>query len=128
MPVNVKYPLKDVVAAARAFDRRVTFEYVMLRGVNDKPEHADALALLARDCGAFVNLIPLHPGGALGFEPTRPGEIGAFARRIRARGIETAIRRSRGIDIAAACGQLRVENQRRRAKVRAEDDGKVEIA
>ncbi|HEX4936841.1 MAG TPA: 23S rRNA (adenine(2503)-C(2))-methyltransferase RlmN, partial [Gemmatimonadaceae bacterium] len=53
MPVNVKYPLVDVVRAAAEFDRRVTFEYVMLGGVNDRPEHARELAALARDCGAF---------------------------------------------------------------------------
>jgi 23S rRNA (adenine2503-C2)-methyltransferase len=128
MPVNVKYPLADVIAAARTFDRRVTFEYVMLEGVNDQPEHAEMLAGLAKDCGAFVNLIPLHPGGSLGFTPTSSADILAFARRLRARGVETAIRKSRGIDIAAACGQLRVENQRRRAKTRAEHDRKVEIA
>jgi 23S rRNA (adenine2503-C2)-methyltransferase len=128
MPVNVKYPLADVIAAARTFTRRVTFEYVMLNGVNDKPELADQLVALARDCGAFVNLIPLHPGGALGFTPTSRPDIVAFARRLRARGVETAIRKSRGIDIAAACGQLRVENQRWRPKARAEDDRKVEIA
>jgi 23S rRNA (adenine2503-C2)-methyltransferase len=128
MPVNVKYPLADVIAAARTFDRRVTFEYVMLERVNDQPAHADALAALAKDCGAFVNLIPLHPGGALGFTPTPRAGILDFARRLRARGVETAIRKSRGIDIAAACGQLRVENQRRRPKTRAENDREVEIA
>jgi 23S rRNA (adenine2503-C2)-methyltransferase len=128
MPVNVKYPLADVIAAARAFQRRVTFEYVMLDGVNDQAEHADALAKLARDCGAFVNLIPLHPGGALGFTPTSRPNIGSFARRLRARGVETAVRKSRGIDIAAACGQLRVENQRRGAKRGAKDEREIEVA
>ena len=64
MPINTKYPLADVIAAAPVFDRRVTFEYVMLGGVNDAPEHARELAQLARECRAFVNLIPLHPGGA----------------------------------------------------------------
>jgi len=128
MPVNLKYPLADVIAAASAFDRRVTFEYVMLGGVNDAPTHADALAALARDCRAFVNLIPLHPGGALGFTPASPDAIGRFARRLRAAGVETAIRKSRGKDIAAACGQLRVENLRRRAKRTADDDREVEEA
>ena len=70
MPVNIKYPLRDVIEAARAFDRRTTFEYVMLGGVNDRPEHARALGALARECRAFVNLIPLHPGGAGSFVPT----------------------------------------------------------
>jgi 23S rRNA (adenine2503-C2)-methyltransferase len=128
MPINVKYPLADVIAAARAFTRRVTFEYVMLGNVNDRPEHAEALAALARACGAFVNLIPLHPGGAMGFTPTAGPRIAAFARALRARGVETAIRKSRGIDIAAACGQLRVENLRRGTKPRAKENREVEIA
>jgi 23S rRNA (adenine2503-C2)-methyltransferase len=128
MPINVKYPLADVIQAARAFDRRVTFEYVMLEGVNDAPEHADALAALARECGAFVNLIPLHPGGSLGFTPTSRVDIGTFARRLRGRGVETAVRKSRGIDIAAACGQLRADNLRRGAKRGAEKHGEIEVA
>lgn len=128
MPVNIKYPLADVIKAAAEFDRRVTFEYVMLGGVNDRPEHADRLAKLARDCGAFVNLIPLHPGGAMGFTPTPPEAIAKFARRIRERGVEVAIRKSRGMDISAACGQLRVERLRRRAPASAQDDSQVEVA
>src|SRR5678816_2083672 len=60
MPINTKYPLSKV------FDRRITFEYVMLGGVNDATENALELARLARECRAFVNLIPLHPGGAQG--------------------------------------------------------------
>ena len=127
MPVNVKYPLADVIAAARGFDRRVTFEYVMLGGVNDRDEHAHALAVLARDCGAFVNLIPLHPGGAMGFEPTARARIVRFARLLRELGVETAIRKSRGVDIAAACGQLRVENLRRRPKAGAQQDRQVHV-
>ncbi|MEX2181040.1 MAG: 23S rRNA (adenine(2503)-C(2))-methyltransferase RlmN [Gemmatimonadaceae bacterium] len=128
MPINTKYRLTDVIDAAARFDRRVTFEYVMLGGVNDAPEHADQLAALARRCKAFVNLIPLHPGGALGFTPTPPEAIARFARRIRGKGVEVAIRRSRGLDIAAACGQLRVERLRRRPPVGAEQDREVEVA
>ncbi len=109
MPVNTKFPLSEVIAAAAAFDRRVTFEYVMLGGVNDRKVHADELAQLARACKAFVNLIPLHPGGGLGFDPTPRDQIHQFANWIREDGVEVAIRRSRGLDISAACGQLRVE-------------------
>jgi 23S rRNA (adenine2503-C2)-methyltransferase len=127
MPVNTKFPLADVIDAARAFERRVTFEYVMLGGINDQPEHAQALARLARTCGAFVNLIPLHPGGAMGFTPTSPPAIVAFARLLRNERVETAIRRSRGVDIAAACGQLRVDVLRRRAKLRAQEQREVEV-
>lgn len=128
MPVNTKYPLSDVIRAASEFSRRVTFEYVMLGGVNDAAQHADQLAELAGDCGAFVNLIPLHPGGSMGFTPTPPEAIAKFARRIRNSGVEVAIRKSRGIDIAAACGQLRVERLGRRAPGRAEQDREVEVA
>ena len=128
MPINTKYPLAEVIAAARVFDRRVTFEYVMLGGVNDAPEHALQLAQLARDCRAFVNLIPLHPGGSMGFAPTAPDRIATFAREIRARGVEVAVRKSRGIDIAAACGQLRVERLGRRAPRRADQHGDIQVA
>jgi 23S rRNA (adenine2503-C2)-methyltransferase len=128
MPINVKYPLADVISAAREFERRVTFEYVMLSGVNDQREHAHELARLALACGAFVNLIPLHPGGAGEFSPTPPQRIRHFAATLRRDGVEVAIRKSRGVDIAAACGQLRVERLRRRPPVRAKDDRDVKIA
>jgi len=119
MPVNTKFPLAEVIAAAAAFDRRVTFEYVMLGGVNDRRVHADQLASLARACKAFVNLIPLHPGGGLGFDPTARDGIHQFAHWIRDDGVEVAIRRSRGLDISAACGQLRVEKIGRRRELTA---------
>jgi len=128
MPINTKYPLADVIAAAAAFDRRVTFEYVMLGGVNDGPEHAGELAALARQCRAFVNLIPLHPGGAGQFTPTTAEDIRQFAQWVRRDGIEVAIRKSRGMDIAAACGQLRAERLRRRAPRGAEHHGDVNVA
>jgi 23S rRNA (adenine2503-C2)-methyltransferase len=128
MPINTKYPLRDVIAAAAKFDRRVTFEYVMLGGVNDQEIHALQLAQLAKDCGAFVNLIPLHPGGARGFTPTSPEHIARFAREIRSQGVEVAIRKSRGVDIAAACGQLRVERLGRRPPRSPEQHGDIQVA
>ncbi len=128
MPINTKYPLADVIAAAKVFDRRVTFEYVMLGGVNDGIEQARALGQLARECGAFVNLIPLHPGGSQGFVPTPANEISRFARLLRDRGVEVAVRKSRGMDIAAACGQLRVERMGRRAPRAPEQHGDVQVA
>ena len=128
MPINIKYPLADVIEAAKVFDRRVTFEYVMLGGVNDGVEHAIQLAKLARECRAFVNLIPLHPGGARGFRPTSSEGIRAFARELRANGVEVAVRKSRGVDIAAACGQLRVERLGRRPPRRPNEDGDVQVA
>lgn len=128
MPINTKFPLADVIEAAKVFDRRVTFEYVMLGGVNDADEHAIQLGRLARDCRAFVNLIPLHPGGARGFTPTPQDRIRAFAKELRSAGVEVAIRKSRGLDIAAACGQLRVERLGRRTPGRPEHDGDIQVA
>jgi 23S rRNA (adenine2503-C2)-methyltransferase len=110
------------------FDRRVTFEYVMLGGVNDGVEHALQLAALAKDCRAFVNLIPLHAGGTEEFVPSPPERIREFARELRAQGVEVAVRKSRGVDIAAACGQLRVERLGRRGPRGADQDGHVQVA
>ena len=128
MPINTKYPLADVIEAAKSFDRRVTFEYVMLGGINDRPEDVVELARLAQECRAFVNLIPLHPGGAGDFTPTTADGIRRFSASLRRSGISVAIRKSRGKDIAAACGQLRVERHRRRRPSAAKDDGSVEVA
>jgi 23S rRNA (adenine2503-C2)-methyltransferase len=128
MPINTKYPLADVIDAAKAFDRRVTFEYVMLGGVNDDEVHALQLAQLAKECRAFVNLIPLHPGGSRGFVPTPQDRMIRFARELRDAGVEVAIRKSRGIDIAAACGQLRVERLGRRPPRPPEQDGDIQVA
>ena len=128
MPINIKYPLSDVIEAAAKFERRVTFEYVMLGGVNDDEVHALQLAKLATDCGAFVNLIPLHPGGARGFTPTPPDQIRRFARELEAQNVEVAIRKSRGVDIAAACGQLRVERLGGRPPRAAQQDGDIQVA
>ena len=128
MPINIKYPLRDVIAAAAKFDRRVTFEYVMLGGVNDQEIHALQLAQLAKACAAFVNLIPLHPGGARGFTASPPDAIARFARELRAQGVEVAIRKSRGMDIAAACGQLRVERLGRRPPRPPDKHGDVQVA
>ncbi|HTS88267.1 MAG TPA: 23S rRNA (adenine(2503)-C(2))-methyltransferase RlmN [Gemmatimonadales bacterium] len=109
MPIERKYPLAEVLDAARAFQKRITFEYVLIEGRNDSPREADQLAALARRSGALVNLLPLHPGGAAGLAPSSPTKIRAFAERLRSRRVEAVVRRSRGLDISAACGQLRVE-------------------
>ena len=125
MPIEKKYRLADVVAALGQFRRRVTLEYVLIGGRNDALEHADRLAQLARPLGALVNLLPLHPGGAPELTPSPRAQMLAFERRLRRRGVEAVLRRSRGLDISAACGQLRVELEARR-KVRAEEHARVE--
>lgn len=108
MPIERRWPLTAVLEALEAFPRRVTFEYVMIAGKNDRDADADELARLAGRLHAHVNLLPLHPGGEPGLAPSPPGRIGAFAERLGARGVHATVRRSRGLDIAAACGQLRV--------------------
>lgn len=118
MPVQKKYGLDEVLRAAEAFRRRVTFEYVMIAGVNDAEADADVLAGHARRLGAFVNILPLHPGGAPGLTPSPGRQLIAFAARLRAQGVEAAVRRSRGLDISAACGQLKVETEKQRKHAR----------
>jgi 23S rRNA (adenine2503-C2)-methyltransferase len=114
MPVEKKYPLADLMAALRQFKRRVTFEYVVISGMNDAEEDALALAELARPLGALVNLLPLHPGGAPDLVPAPQAGVRRFAALLRERGVSASVRRSRGLDISAACGQLRVETERAR--------------
>jgi 23S rRNA (adenine2503-C2)-methyltransferase len=109
MPVERKYNLERLVVALRDFARRVTLEYVMIEGANDSPEDATSLAQMAKPLGAMVNLLPLHPGGAGELVPSPPEAMQAFASRLRAHGVNVTVRRSRGVDIRAACGQLRVE-------------------
>jgi 23S rRNA (adenine2503-C2)-methyltransferase len=111
VPLNRKWPVREVVAAADRYGartgRRVSYEYVMLGGVNDSPELAEALGRLLRGHLAHVNLIPYN---AIPGDPYRgaPREVIAeFRRRVRAHGVECTVRDTRGTDIAAACGQLR---------------------
>jgi 23S rRNA (adenine2503-C2)-methyltransferase len=115
MPIEKKYDLKQVLEAASAFRKRITFEYVLIAGKNDTDVDADALVALAHRSGALVNLLPLHPGGAPGLTPTAPLAIRDFAERLRARGVEAVVRRSRGLDIDAACGQLRTAAEKKRS-------------
>ncbi len=116
MPVEKKYRLAAVLEAARAFRKRVTFEYVLIAGRNDRDGDADQLARLARPLGALVNLLPLHPGGSPGLVPSDGGRIRRFADRLRNQGIEAVVRRSRGLDIDAACGQLHVKLEPKRGR------------
>jgi 23S rRNA (adenine2503-C2)-methyltransferase len=125
MPIEKKYKLPDVMEALKQFRRRVTLEYVLIGGKNDALENADQLAKLALPLGALVNLLPLHPGGAPELTPTRRAQMIAFERRLKTRGVEAVLRRSRGLDISAACGQLRVEVLAR-SKVGAQEHAGVE--
>ncbi|MCX7892278.1 MAG: 23S rRNA (adenine(2503)-C(2))-methyltransferase RlmN [Burkholderiales bacterium] len=122
MPINRKYPLAELLAACRRYLERaprdfITFEYVMLAGVNDAPEHADALVRLLADVPAKVNLIPFNPFPGSGFERSPREAIRAFNERLNAAGLVTTTRKTRGDDIDAACGQLagRIQDRTRRA-------------
>ena len=126
MPIEKRYRLPEVLAALHAFRRRVTFEYVMIQGVNDRDEDLLALVQIAKAAGAMVNLLPLHPGGAPGLTPTPGARIASFAAGLRRRGVAAVARRSRGLDIAAACGQLRVARGEVSGEVAAEADGDVD--
>jgi len=115
VPLNDRYPIAEVLDAAvdvaGAHGRRVTFEYASIEGVNDEIRHADALARLLRAWpgvgGAHVNVIPLNPtAGFPGRAPNRQ-RLRVFARRLENAGIHATVRRPRGVDIDAACGQLR---------------------
>ncbi|MCZ7584340.1 MAG: 23S rRNA (adenine(2503)-C(2))-methyltransferase RlmN [Deltaproteobacteria bacterium] len=111
VPVNKKYPLKDLLAACRDYPlsnrRRITYEYVMLRGVNDTPEDARRLVGLMAPLKAHVNLICFNPWEGCPYEPTPEPEIRAFQRVLLDARVNTVVRRSRGQDILAACGQLK---------------------
>ncbi len=124
MPVERKYPLADVVTALQAFSRRITFEYVMIQGVNDGTGDARTLADLAGRLGAHVNLLPLHPGGAHDLKPTEPGGMRRFADRLRELGVNVTVRVSRGLDISAACGQLRTDTSG--SSIASQQDGDIE--
>jgi 23S rRNA (adenine2503-C2)-methyltransferase len=129
MPIEKKYKLPEVLEALRQFRRRVTLEYVLIGGKNDSLAIADQLARLAQPLGALVNLLPLHPGGAPDLTPSARAQMLAFERRLKERGVEAVLRRSRGLDISAACGQLRVEALTGRAgrhEVRAQQHAGVE--
>jgi 23S rRNA (adenine2503-C2)-methyltransferase len=116
MPIEKKYDLESVLKAAEAFRKRITFEYVMIEGFNDSDADATQLGKLARRTGALVNILPLHPGGAPDLAPTAVARIRAFSERLRNLGVEAVVRRSRGLDIDAACGQLKVEVDSKKRK------------
>jgi 23S rRNA (adenine2503-C2)-methyltransferase len=113
VPLNRRYPLEEVVAAATAYGdatgRRVTYEMVMIEGINDTPADAHAAAELLRGRLAHVNLIPMNPVAHTPWQPSSPERVEAFAAALRAVGLHTTIRRNRGVDIGAACGQLAAE-------------------
>jgi 23S rRNA (adenine2503-C2)-methyltransferase len=121
VPINRKYPLEQLIPACHAYlrgepRRRVTWEYVMLDGVNDTDRHAKALIRLLEGVPSKVNLIPFNPFPGSGYATSDPERIEAFRQRLKRSGLIAITRKTRGDSIAAACGQLvgRVQDRTRR--------------
>jgi 23S rRNA (adenine2503-C2)-methyltransferase len=118
-PVNRKYPLEQLLDACRRFPlkrrNRITFEYVLLEGVNDTPEDARRLVRLLGDIKAKVNLLPLNAAPGIPYERPSDERVNAFAQILADHHITVSVRKSRGRDIRAACGQLIVEGQKKSA-------------
>ena len=117
VPLNKKYPIAELMAACRAYPglsnaRRITFEYVMLKGVNDSPAEARALVKMLEGIPAKVNLIPFNPWPGAPFECSSDAAIAAFGDIVNAAGYASPVRTPRGRDILAACGQLKSESVR----------------
>ena len=110
VPINRRYPLAELRTACTEYlaakGRRLSFEWALIAGVNDRPTDAGELAAFARPLGAHVNLIPLNPTPGYAARGTPPAGVRAFRDRLRDRGVNATIRRNRGTDIDAACGQL----------------------
>ncbi len=119
VPINKKYPLKELMDACRAYPglsnaRRITFEYVMLKGVNDSLEDAKGLIQLLKGVPAKINLIPFNPWPGTNYQCSDWEQIEKFADFINSAGYASPIRTPRGRDILAACGQLKSESERMR--------------
>src|SRR5580692_8821076 len=120
VPLNRKYPISELLAACRRYPgasnaRRITFEYVMLKGVNDSEADARELVRLIAGMPAKVNLIPFNPWPGTAYETSTPAAIDQFANIVNDAGYASPVRRPRGQDILAACGQLRTDGKRERA-------------
>jgi 23S rRNA (adenine2503-C2)-methyltransferase len=119
MPVNRRYPLAEVLAALkkyiRAKDETLTVEYVLLKGVNDRPEDARLLARLFKSLPSKINLIPFNEIPGIPYHAPEPEAVRAFQTELQKQGALTTLRLSRGAEIGAACGQLARQPQRRAA-------------
>src|SRR4029079_11624406 len=119
VPPNQKYSLASLLEACRKFPlkkrSRITFEYVLLEGVNDTPEDARRLAKLLGGMKAKVNLIPLNPAPGIPFERPSDARVDRFAQILADRHLTVSVRKSRGRDIRAACGQLIIESSERKS-------------
>jgi 23S rRNA (adenine2503-C2)-methyltransferase len=123
VPLNKKYPIRELLQACRNYPgasnaRRITFEYVMLKGVNDSPAEAKALVRLLAGLPAKINLIPFNPWPGSPYECSDWEAIERFSDIVFAAGYASPVRTPRGRDILAACGQLKSQTERLRARAR----------
>ena len=123
VPLNRKYPIKELLAACRDYPgvnnaRRITFEYVMLKDVNDSAAEARELARLLKPVHAKINLIPFNPWPGSVYETSTPKAVARFADILHDKGITATVRHPRGQDIMAACGQLKSASEKQRASAR----------
>jgi 23S rRNA (adenine2503-C2)-methyltransferase len=123
VPINRKYPIEMLIKACRDYPgasnaRRITFEYVMLKGVNDSPVEAKALVRLLKGLPAKINLIPFNPWPGNTFECSDWETIERFSEVVFNAGYASPVRTPRGRDILAACGQLKSESEKLRARAR----------
>jgi 23S rRNA (adenine2503-C2)-methyltransferase len=123
VPLNKKYPIRDLLEACRTYPgvsnaRRITFEYVMLKGVNDTDADARALVRLLRGIPAKINLIPFNPWPGTKYECSDWERIERFSEIVFRAGYASPVRTPRGRDILAACGQLKSETEKLRARAR----------
>ena len=111
MPVNRRYQIEELLSACRNYPldrrRRITFEYILIEGLNDNPEDAERLVIMLRGIPSKVNLIPFNPFEGAEFRPSPDEKILAFQEILIRRGMTALIRKSKGRDILAACGQLK---------------------
>ena len=126
VPINKKYPIAELMDACRTYPslsnaRRITFEYVMLKGVNDSLADAKALVRLLAGIPAKINLIPFNPWPGTAYECSDWEQIERFADVVNKAGYASPVRTPRGRDILAACGQLRSESVKLRAAERGTD-------
>ena len=119
VPINKKYGVAEIINACRQFPlnrrSRITFEYVLLAGVNDSPQDAKRLAKLVAGLKSKVNVIPLNAAAGIPFERPSDEVIDRFAKIVADHGVTVSVRKSRGRDIRAACGQLIVESPKKSA-------------
>ena len=132
VPINKKYPIKDLLDACREYpgvsnSRRITFEYVMLKGINDSTSDARALIKLMEGIPAKINLIPFNPWPGSPYECSEKNQIEEFAKIVLKAGYPSPVRTPRGDDILAACGQLKSASVKERNKKSKFNEGLQEV-